>query len=210
MSSFSVTGAVQVRAVLRRAFAVCLLVSGTLVANPVTAADAGPNPARDEESTRAYFTDLPLVNSRGEELRFYSDVLKGRVVAINFIYTTCGEACPIIMYRLTEVRDALGERFGKDIFFVSISVDPNTDTPQAMADFARNNEADQAGWIYLTGDRRNIDAIITRLGQYRSTVEAHSTLILAGNVPARRWARIQAHLSPQAIAEKLRQLADSG
>lgn len=185
-----------------------LALSAGLADSAVADDEADPHPARDEESTRAYFTDLPLLNTAGEQRRFYSDVLRGRVVAINFIYTSCGDACPIIMYKLTEVRDALGERFGKDIFFVSISVDPATDTPEAMAAFARDNRADPAGCVYLTGSRRNIDAVITRLGQFRSTVEAHSTLILAGNVPARRWARIQAHLAPQAIAAKLRQLAD--
>lgn len=144
-----------------------------------------------DEASRNYFTDLPLRDQHGKALRFYTDVLKDRVVLINFIYTTCKDACPLLTYKLVQVKKALGERFGKDVFFVSISIDPTNDTPEALREFARQQNADHPGWVFLTGDKANVDRIVKKLGQFNESPQMHSTLILAGNVKTRHWAKIK-------------------
>ncbi len=132
-------------------------------------------------------------------MRFYSDVLKDRVVMINFIYTNCADACPLTTYKLTQVKKALGERFGEDVFFVSISVDPERDTPKALRTFAATQKAEHPGWIFLTGRKSHIDTIVKKLGQYNAEAQMHSTLLLAGNVKTRHWAKVP----PMATVEEM-------
>jgi cytochrome oxidase Cu insertion factor (SCO1/SenC/PrrC family) len=86
----------------------------------------------DEERAKAYFTDLTLLDQDGKEVRFYSDVLKDRVVLITFFYTDCGDACPLVIEKLKEVEKIIDDRMGKNIFFVLISVDPKNDTVEAV------------------------------------------------------------------------------
>ena len=109
---------------------------------------------------------------------------------INFIYTDCADACPLLTYKLTQVKKALGERFGKDVFFVSISIDPERDTPEALRTFAARQKAEHPGWIFLTGKKSHIDTIVKKLGQYKAEAQMHSTLLLAGNVKTRHWAKV--------------------
>jgi protein SCO1 len=156
---------------------------------------------------RSYFTDLELLTQDGKTVRFYSDMLDGRIVVINTIYTNCKDACPLITQKLNEVRAQIGELFGKEVYFVSISSDPVRDTPKALKAFARKQGADVAGWTFLTGNKNNVDQILKRLGQFSENVEEHSTLLIAGNVPAKRWSKIRPDAPPLAIAERLKLLA---
>jgi cytochrome oxidase Cu insertion factor (SCO1/SenC/PrrC family) len=140
-------------------------------------------------------------------VRFYTDVLKDRVVLINFVYTNCEDSCPLVTQQLTQVRDRLGEMFDHPIRFVSISTDPTRDTPQALAKFAQQQKADEPGWMFLTGEKENIDFIIKRLGQFSPQAEAHSTLMIAGNVRTRHWIKIMPMTPVPGIVVKLQTLA---
>ena len=165
--------------------------------------------AEDEESrAREYFTNLELINQDGETLRFFDDVLKDKVVVINFIFTNCQGACPLVTHKLTLVRDGLEGRIGDPIQFVSLSLDPARDTPAAMKEFAKTHNADHDGWVFLTGKSENLDYIIKRLGQFTDDVEAHSTMMLAGNVNAAHWMKIQPQEMPPQIVEKLKLLIE--
>lgn len=161
----------------------------------------------DEQTTRSYFTDLPLLTQEGRTVRFYTDVLKDRVVLLSFIYTTCKDACPLIMNKLRQIKDRLGEGFGKQIFFVSLSVDPARDTPQALAQYAKQQKAEHPGWVLLTGEKQNIETILRKLGQFSETPETHSTMFLAGNVKTRHWAKISPAATVPAIVFRLQDLA---
>ena len=170
------------------------------------AAKSQPSSA-DEQKARQYFTDLPLLTQEGKSVRFYTDVLKDRVVLINFVYTNCEDSCPLVTQQLTQVRDRLGEMFDDPIRFVSISTDPTRDTPQALAKFAQQQKADEPGWLFLTGEKENIDFIIKRLGQFSPQAEAHSTLMIAGNVRTRHWIKIMPMTPVPGIVVKLQTLA---
>jgi cytochrome oxidase Cu insertion factor (SCO1/SenC/PrrC family) len=172
---------------------------------PVTGAAA----AAGTRDARTYFTDLELRTHDGRKVRFYSDVLEGRTVLINVIYTNCQDACPLITQRLNEVRSLIGERFGRDVHFVTLTSDPERDSPAALRAFAQKHSAEAAGWTFLTGERRNVEHILKKLGQFSQTVESHSTLLIAGNVAAKRWSKIRPDAPPLAIAERLRMLADA-
>lgn len=160
-----------------------------------------------QQKARSYFTDLSVFDQNGSEKRFYSDVLKDRIVLINFIFTSCEHACPMITQHLVTVKDQLGHELSEKIHFVSISVDPERDTPDAMREFMKKQEVDQfPAWDFITGKKSNLDIIIKKLGQYTESIDGHSTLLLAGNVNNSHWMKIRADLPPQAIAEKLKLL----
>jgi protein SCO1/2 len=164
--------------------------------------------ARREDKDRSYFTDNVLVTQEGEQVRFYSDVLKDRVVLISFLFTRCGTACPLLARKLKQLQTRLGERFGKEVHFISISVDPEHDTPEKLKAFARKHQVAHPGWTFLTGKKEDVDQVIARLGQYVEDIEGHSTLFIAGNVKKRHWTKLPPDLPPAAMAEKVRLLAE--
>lgn len=158
---------------------------------------------------RTYFTDLELQTQDGRKVRFYSDVLEGRTVVINVIYTNCKDACPMLTQQLNAVRARIPELFGKQVFFVTLTSDPKRDTPQALKAFAQKQSADVPGWTFLTGPKERIDHILKKLGQFNEEVEAHSTLFIAGNVPAKRWSKIRPDAPAPLIAARLSELASA-
>jgi cytochrome oxidase Cu insertion factor (SCO1/SenC/PrrC family) len=164
--------------------------------------------AAAEEKARAFFTDLEVIDQNGKPLRFYSDVLKDRVVLINFIFSNCQDACPMATQKLVQTRNLLVDSVKDDVWFVSISVDPERDTPQAMKEFARKQRVDESRWLFLTGSKQNLDFIVKRLGQYTQEVDAHSTLMLAANTKTRHWTRVMPMLRPPDIAQQMRALAE--
>jgi len=171
---------------------------------------AAPTPSElaEEEKARNYFTDLEVVDQNGNRMRFYSDVLKGRVVLINFIFTNCKDACPMATQKMIQVRGELAPVIRDDVWFVSISVDPERDTPGAMKAFAQKMRVDESRWLFLTGEKRNLEHIVRKLGQYTEEVEAHSTLMLAGNDRTRHWTRVMPMTPPWGVAQQLRSLAE--
>jgi len=181
-----------------------------VMGNPLAEEAAGgvsADEAASEEKARNYFTDLEVIDQNGQRLRFYSDVLKDRVVLINFIFTNCQDACPMITQKLIQVRKLLDDSVTDDIWFVSISIDPARDTPEAMKAFAEKQGVDQSRWVFVTGAKENLDYIVKKLGQYTKEVEAHSTLMLAGNTRTRHWTRVMPMAPPPGVAAQLSVLA---
>ncbi|MGD8808414.1 MAG: SCO family protein [Gammaproteobacteria bacterium] len=164
--------------------------------------------AQDSQIDRArdYFTNLELVDQDGNTVRFFDDVLKDNVVVIDFIFTNCEGACPLMTQKLTVVRDQLIGRFDNPVKFVSLSIDPLRDTPAALKAFADKHGADHDGWTWLTGDPRHLQEIIRRLGQYTDDIESHSTMMLAGNVNEAHWMKILPQELPAQITSKIKLL----
>jgi protein SCO1/2 len=77
---------------------------------------------------------------------------RGKVVAVTFIFTSCPDTCPLLTAKMAQVQDELGSEFGTKIAFVSITVDPERDTPEVLKQYAQNFDANLAGWTFLTGD----------------------------------------------------------
>lgn len=161
-----------------------LMVVALAVLLALIAADARAADPRGAE----YFTNLPLVTSDGEEVAFFDDVLKDRIVVVNFFYTECTDYCSLTTARLAQVYEWLGERMGRDIFFVSITLDPEKDTPEKLATFKRGFGADR-GWTFLTGSRANIDTIRFKLGEKARALNLHRTDMVIGNAKTGVWRR---------------------
>lgn len=163
-------------------------------------------PATGTHDALTWFTDTPLVDQNGQTLRFYSDVLKNRVVLLNVIFTHCTDACPLITRKLTEVRQAMGKTLANEVYFISLSSDPARDTPEALKAFAQKQGAVDPHWLFLTGTKEQIDLVMSRLGHLLPSPEQHSTQIIVGDVANKRWSRVRPDAPPAAIAQRLQLL----
>jgi len=173
---------------------------------PALQAPGGKVPRRlDEREQRRYFTDTNLLDQDGREVRFYSDVLRGKIVLISFVYTSCTDICPILMHNLSDVQASLGDRFGKDVFFVSISVDPEDDTPEELKKYAARYEA-KPGWIFLTGPKKDVDAVVGRFGEFHDDFEDHSMTFVLGDVKNGRWSKMRGDHPPEIVLSRIRDL----
>jgi protein SCO1 len=175
--------------------AIMFLSIASTQAQKQTPAQKPKPPLQQDESAAAktvnsvaekYFSDVELINQDGQKMRFYSDVLKNKVVIINSFFTTCTGVCPPMNRNLERVQEALGDRLGKEAFLVSITVDPETDTPQRLKEYSRRFHA-RDGWIFLTGKKENVELALYKLGQYVETKGDHTTIIIIGNEPKGLW-----------------------
>ena len=153
-----------------------------------------------------YFPNLPLTTQDGVPVRFYDDLIKGKIVAINLIYTTCKYACPLETARLSQVAKLLGDRMGRDVFFYSITIDPDHDTPQVLKEYAAKYEAG-AGWTFLTGKAADIEEISRKLGLYSepnpANPDGHTPMLVIGNEATGQWMRNSALDNPKFLARTI-------
>ena len=153
-----------------------------------------------------YFPNVPLVNQDGKTLRFYDDMIKDKVVLINFIYATCHDACPLETAKLRQVQEALGERVGKEIFMYSITITPEHDTPAVLKAYAEKFMVGP-GWQFLTGKEADITLLRKKLGLYRDeTLEQrndHTASLIVGNEATGQWLKRSSFDHPKVLARVL-------
>ncbi len=165
--------------------------------------------------TESYFPNVVLTTHENNTVRFYDDLVKGRVVLINFMFTNCKRFCPVTTPNLVKVQATLGERVGRDIFLYSITLDPATDTPEVLKDYAKKAGAGP-GWTFLTGKAEDIGKLRRRLGVYNRdpVIDAdktrHSGLVIYGNDAIGRWAAIPGLNKPEVIVRAVLRVAEPG
>lgn len=145
-----------------------------------------PPSTADQSAARKYFTDVELINQNGQKVRFYSDLLQGKVVIINSFFGTCQGSCLPMNRNLEKVQQALGDRIGKDVYIISISVDPTVDTPPRLKEYAKKLNA-REGWYFLTGEKQNVEFALTKLGQFVSDKQDHLNIFIIGNERTGLW-----------------------
>ena len=156
------------------------------------------SPPAAQSPASSYFGDIPLVNQNGEQMRFYSDLLRGKVVVIHSFFSGCEGSCPVVIDTFARVQDWLGERLGTQVYLLSLSVDPETDTPATLKAYAERLKA-KAGWYFLTGEKPNVERALFKLGQYVEDRESHSNVILIGNDATGLWKKAFGLASPEEI-----------
>jgi protein SCO1 len=132
------------------------------------------------ETARPAIPDTPVVDQHGKRLNFYTDLVKGKVVAINFIFTTCTTICPPLGATFAKVGELGGERFGRDFQLISISIDPTTDTPQRLKAWSERFNA-KPGWTLVTGLKGDIDQLLKALGGFSASIRDHTPAVLIIN-----------------------------
>ncbi len=152
-----------------------------------------------------YFPNVPLVTHEGESVRFF-DLIKDRVVAINFIYTTCPDSCPLETARMAKVQKILGDRVGQDIFMFSITIDPERDTPEVLAEYAQRFRA-QPGWWFLTGKESDVTQLRKKLGLYIEEIQDgsnnHNLNLIIGNQATGQWMKRSPFENPYVLATQI-------
>ncbi|MDX6692606.1 MAG: hypothetical protein QOF02_209 [Blastocatellia bacterium] len=151
------------------------------------------------EAAASYFPNLELLTQDNKPVRFYNDLLKGKVVLINFLFTTCQGVCSPMTANLVKVQNYLGERVGREVVMISISVDPLTDTPAALKKYSDSFKT-QPGWYFLTGDKKNVDWVLYKLGGYVEDKQQHSSVLIIGNETTGEWIKVPAMSNPTEIA----------
>ena len=157
-----------------------------------------------------YFTDVTLVNQHGGPMRLYSDLLRGKVVVIHAFFASCKNTCPLMMSTYQKLQEHLGERLGRDVHLISITVDPENDRWELLKDYAGRVDA-RPGWYLLSGSRADVGAALGKLGLSTARPEGHSNVFIIGNEPTRLWKKVQGLAPADQIIEILDGvLADAG
>ena len=163
-----------------------LLIAGSVHAQEPTAPPQTVVPNTQENNAQRYFTDTVLIDQNGERMRFYTDLMKDKTVIIDTFFATCQASCLPMNRNLAQVQEALGDRLGKDVNILSISVDPGVDTPTLLKAYAKKLNA-KPGWYFLTGDQESVAVILKKLGQFVDDKNDHLNIFLIGNNRTGLW-----------------------
>lgn len=146
--------------------------------------------------------DVTVLDQDGKPVHFYSDLVKDKVVAVNFVFTTCTTICPPMGANFAKLQKILGDRTGREVHLISVSVDPTTDTPERMKAWGRKFGAGP-GWTLVTGSKEEVTRLLKALGVYTPDINDHSPLVLVGNDARHQWTRAYGLAAPAKIAELL-------
>jgi protein SCO1/2 len=154
-----------------------------------------PPPAGNKRSDK--FARVNLTTHEGKQIRFYEDLAKDKKIAVNFMYTVCKGICPGMTANIQKVREDLAKEGVDDICFVSVSIEPDKDTPERLAAYMEvngiENKPGMCPWIFLTGDIQDIDYLRKSMGVYDLNPEIdedrtqHGGVITFGNDRTNWW-----------------------
>src|SRR5260370_28341306 len=183
-----------------------MLAGGTPATSP---ADVDPvMQAARERIRKRYFPDVVLTTHLGKKVRLYEDLIKDKIVVIGLMYARCTGVCPIITSNLVKVQKLLGDRVGRDIFFYSLTVQPEHDSPKVLKQYAKMH-AVGPGWLFLTGKPDEVDLVRRKLGFVDPDPEVakdktrHSGNVRYGNEPRCLSAMFQGQAKPERIASSI-------
>ena len=180
--------------------------AGRLLTTSAAAADAGPSPR--DRIRRRYFPNVSLQTQDGKWVRFYDDLIKDKIVTINFFYAKCDGICPTVTANLAKVQRLLGKHVGQDIFMYSISLKPEHDTPAVLREYAEMFQA-KPGWAFLTGKPEDIELLRRSLGftnldpRLDQDKSQHIGNVRYGNEPLMEWGACPGQASPEFIAKSI-------
>lgn len=161
-----------------------------------------------ERFRELHFPNVPLTTHEGKQVRFYDDLLKDKIVTINFMYTSCTDACPLITAHLVKVQKLLGDQVGRDIFMYSFTIDPKYDTPAVLKSFAEKFHVGP-GWLFLTGKYDDLELLRVKLGftdpdpQVDKDRANHIGTVEYGNEPLMLWGACPGLAHPEWIAKEI-------
>ncbi len=192
---------------LREASLVAPLLSIWTGTKPSRVADEGMAAAR-ERIRKRFLPNVPLLTQDGKKVLFYDDLVRGKIVIINFTYTRCEGVCPGITSNLVRVQRLLGDRVDRDIFMYSITLKPEEDSPRALTEYAKAHGV-RPGWTFLTGNSDDLELLRRKLGFTNPNPELdkdksqHIGNLRYGNEPLCLWAACPGLAHPEWIAESI-------
>lgn len=148
----------------------------------------GPAPSAPAARSKMVIPDVAVLDQDGHKLNFYTDLIKNKTVAINFIFTNCTTICPPLAATFARLQKEMGDKVGKDVQLISISVDPVTDTPERLKAWGAKFKAGP-GWTFVTGEKQEMDKLLNALGAAVSKREDHTPAMIIGNDSKGVWTR---------------------
>ena len=187
-----------------------LAVAGVVIAVlsdfPQTSSELeSPQMARPVSSTTVKLLNTELLDQNGTQVKFISDIVGDRIIAINFIYTDCHTACPVVSAIFAKLQNQLGEKLQKDVRMVSLSINPITDTPESLKTYSTHFNA-KPEWVWLTGEKKPVDDLLKGLGVYSADYSNHTPVILVGDSISGVWTRFDGFTRPETLAAKIDEL----
>jgi protein SCO1/2 len=170
---------------------------------------ASPKVPEKPAADKMTIPDVEVLDQDGRKLHFYTDLVKDRVVAINFIFTTCTTICPPLTATFARVQKDLGERSGREVQMISISVDPTTDTPERLKAWSEKFKA-APGWTFVTGAKPVIDELLRALGAATASPQDHTPTVLIGNDARGEWTRTYGLAPAREILQLINNAAQDG
>jgi protein SCO1/2 len=164
-------------------------------------------PAGNSAATRTNVPDVALLDQDGRPVHFYRDLVQGRVVAIDFVFTTCKTICSLLGANFAQVEKLVDPRLASRVRLISISVDPANDTPARLKEFRARFHGSPA-WRLVTGNKNDVETLLKGLGEYTADLTAHTGEVLIGNGDG-QWVRANGLGSPAKIADLLTRAANS-
>lgn len=163
------------------------------------ATSAKAEAARGLVAFKSPIPDPALVDQDGRRVRFYTDMIKGKVVVLSFFYTTCTFVCDAQGRNLAGLQARLGDRLGREVFLVSVTRDPATDTPRRLRGWAKAHSV-REGWSLLTGDVKDVSRIVARfISDTVGPAESHSATVYVGNETTGTWLVTSGLAAPQEL-----------
>jgi protein SCO1/2 len=185
--------------------------AGAVVARAETRPSDVPNKIKSarERIREQHFPNVLLTTHEGKQVRFYDDLMKDKIVLINFMYAKCDGVCPGITANLVKVQKLLGDRMGKDIFMYSFTLKPEEDTPKSLAAYAKLHHA-KPGWSFLTGAPADMELLRRKLGytdpdpKVDAVKSSHIGNVRYGNEPLQLWGSCPGMAKAAWIAESIK------
>jgi cytochrome oxidase Cu insertion factor (SCO1/SenC/PrrC family) len=170
------------------------------------AASAGKEKGAAGAAAKVTVVDRALQNQDGATVRFGRDVVGGDIVVMDFVFTTCTTICPILSAKFARIQEQLGDRLGKGVKLVSVSLDPVRDTPARLKAYGAKFKAGP-GWSFLTGAKDDVDEVLKGLGAYVPNFQDHPPMVLVGDGKTGRWVRVNGFPDPKNILATVDQIA---
>lgn len=152
--------------------------------------------------------DIPnvqLLDQHDKQVDLKTDVIGEDIAVVSFAYTTCTTICPVVTAIFSQVQDRLGDKLGKQVKLVTITVDPNRDTPARLLKYSKKHGA-KDGWSWLTGKKDNVIKALNAFGAYTVNFEDHPAMILIGDGKSNTWYRYYGFSAPDDIENKVNEL----
>lgn len=161
--------------------------------------------AKPAEQAVVRFAEVDLTDQHGRTQRLKTDVVADNIVVMDFVYTSCTTVCPVVSAIMAEVQAQLGERVGRDVRLVSLSVDPQRDTPARLKSYAGTHRAGE-GWVWLTGSVPAVNDTLKGFGTWTPNFEDHPVVMMVGDGRSGDWTRFYGFADPAALVAKVEQL----
>lgn len=164
--------------------------------------------ASRERLRKKYFPNVELTTHEGKKVKFYDDLIKDKIVTINFFYATCDGICPGISRNLAKAQELLGDIVGKEVFMYSITLKPVQDTPEVLAEHARAMRS-KPGWLFLTGAPQDIELLrrsqrfVDPDPELDKIKDQHIGNVRFGNEPMQTWGACPGLGKPEIIVDSL-------